>query len=58
MNIKPPTTRKAAITIRIIAQMGSSDFVAGAGTGDGTGTGVGAWMGAGTGTDAGFAERC
>ena len=39
--IKPPTTRKAAITMRIIAQMGSSDLVTGAGAVIGVGTDAG-----------------
>jgi hypothetical protein len=48
MNIRPPTNINTAITMRIIAHMGSSDLVTGAGAG--ASTGAGAWAGAVGGT--------
>ena len=40
MNVRPPTNINTAITMRIIAHMGSSDLVTGAGAGDITATGA------------------
>ena len=51
--IIPPTTPNTAIIMRIIAQMGSSETLAGSGAGAISGPGTGAMAGPGTGAMAG-----